>query len=68
LEKLALRLVVEELDLKLADGEMVEEGIVVGASVGRSVRLKGLPVVDEVLEGETLLLGGCAALILAVLL
>jgi hypothetical protein len=66
LGKLALRLVVEELD-KLADGEMAE-GIVVGASVDRNVTLEGLLVHDVVLEGEIVLLGGCAALILTVLL
>jgi hypothetical protein len=67
LGKLALRLVVEELD-KLADGEMAEEGIVVGGSVDRNVTLEGLLVHDVVLEGEIVLLGGCAALILTVLL
>lgn len=56
----------EELD-KLADGEMAE-GIVVGASVDRNVTLEGLLVHDVVLEGEIVLLGGCAALILTVLL
>jgi hypothetical protein len=62
-----LKLVVEGLK-KLADGEIVEEGIVVGGSIEESITLKGLLVLDGVLEGEIAVLGGCAASILTVLL
>jgi hypothetical protein len=63
LGSLALRLIAEELE-KPADGEMVEGGIVIGGNVTLEVKLE----LAAIVEGETVLLGGCAALMLTVFL
>jgi hypothetical protein len=54
LGSLALRLIAEELE-KPADGEMVEGGIVIGGNVTLEVKLE----LAAIVEGETVLLGGC---------